>query len=93
MAPSPAALQAAPLLAVVADPVRWRILAGLSGRPRCVCAIQEDVEISASLLSYHLKQLREAGLVEATRRGRWIDYTLAADAHERLSAALPTVGR
>jgi len=93
MAPSPAAVQAAPLLAVVADPVRWRILAGLSGQPRCVCAIQDDVEISASLLSYHLKQLRAAGLVQATRRGKWIDYTLAADAHDRLAAALPTVGR
>ena len=59
------------------SPTRWR----------------SDVEISASLLSYHLKQLREAGLVQATRRGKWIDYTLAADAHDRLAAALPTVGR
>ena len=90
MAPSISEVDAAPLLAVVADPVRWRILAGLSDEPRCVCAIQDDVEISASLLSYHLKQLREAGLVEATRRGKWIDYTLADDAHERLAAALPT---
>jgi len=83
-------VDAAPLLAVVAEPVRWRILAGLSDKPRCVCAIQDDVEISPSLLSYHLKALREAGLVAATRRGKWIDYTLAPDAHDRLAAALPT---
>lgn len=83
-------MDAAPLLAVVAEPVRWRILAGLSDQPRCVCAIQDDVEISPSLLSYHLKALREAGLVTATRRGKWIDYTLAPDAHDRLAAALPT---
>lgn len=83
-------MDAAPLLAVAAEPVRWRILAGLSDEPRCVCAIQDDVDVSASLLSYHLKALREAGLVTATRRGKWIDYTLAADAHDRLSAALPT---
>jgi ArsR family transcriptional regulator len=83
-------VDAAPLLAVVAEPVRWRILAGLSDKPRCVCAIQDDVEISPSLLSYHLKALREAGLVTATRRGKWIDYTLAPDAHDRLAAALPT---
>ncbi len=93
MAPGAAAVDAARLLAVVADPVRWRILAGLSDQPRCVCAIQDDVEISPSLLSYHLKQLREAGLVEGTWRGRWIDYTLAADAADRLAAALPTAGR
>ena len=83
-------MDAAPLLAVAAEPVRWRILAGLSDEPRCVCAIQDDVEISPSLLSYHLKALREAGLVTATRRGKWIDYTLAPDAHDRLAAALPT---
>jgi ArsR family transcriptional regulator len=81
------------LLAVVAEPVRWRILAGLSDEPRCVCAIQDDVDVSPSLLSYHLKALRDAGLVRAARRGRWIDYTLAADAPERLAAALPTAGR
>lgn len=90
MAPSPAAVDAAALLAVVADPVRWRILSGMTDRPRCVCAIQDEVEISPSLLSYHLKVLREAGLVEASRRGRWIDYTLAPEAHDRLAAALPT---
>ena len=87
------AVDAARLLAVVADPVRWRILAGLSDEPRCVCAIQEEVAISPSLLSYHLRALREAGLVHAARRGRWIDYTLAADARDRLAAALPTTGR
>lgn len=85
MAPS----DAAPLLGVAAEPVRWRILAGLSDRPRCVCEIQDEVDVSPSLLSYHLKVLREAGLVRATRRGRWIDYTLAPDAHDRLAAALP----
>ena len=83
----------AALLAVVADPVRWRILAGLGGEPRCVCVIQDDVEISASLLSYHLKVLREAGLVTAARRGRWIDYRLVPDAHDRIVAALPIAGR
>ena len=93
MARSRDAVDAAPLLAVVADPVRWRILSGMSASPRCVCVIQDEVDISPSLLSYHLKVLREAGLVTAARRGRWIDYTLARDAHDRLAAALPTAGR
>jgi ArsR family transcriptional regulator len=87
---SPDVRVAAPLLALAADPIRWRILSSVSEEPRCVCAIQTDVDVAPSLLSYHLKALREAGLVHATRRGRWIDYTLAPDAHDRLAAALPT---
>jgi len=86
------AVDRAALLDVVADPIRWRILAGLGNEPRCVCAIQSDVDVSASLVSYHLKVLREAGLISAARRGRWIDYTLAPDAHDRIVAALPTAG-
>lgn len=89
-APTLAVEDAATLLAAAADPVRWRILAGLGARPRCVCEIQADVGISPSLLSYHLRVLRDAGLVTTRRRGRWIDYALEAEAHDRLAAALPT---
>ncbi len=78
------------LLAAVSDPIRWTILTRLARAPSCVCDIQEHVPIAANLLSYHLKVLREAGLVTTTRRGRWVDYALAADAHARLSTALPT---
>ena len=78
------------LLQAVADPVRWTVLNRLAVAPSCVCDIQEHVPIAANLLSYHLKALREAGLVTATRRGRWIDYALAPDAIDRMTAALPT---
>ncbi len=77
------------LLAAVADPVRWTVLAGLAQSPRCVCDLQKWVPIAANLLSYHLKVLREAGLVTTSRRGRWIDYALAGDALDRMRAALP----
>ena len=40
-------------------------------------------------MSYHLKVLREAGLVTTSRRGRWVDYALAPGAPERMRAALP----
>ena len=73
----------------VADPVRWAVLAMLVEAPWCVCKIQEQIPIAGNLLSYHLKVLREAGLVSASRRGRWVDYALAHDAAERMSAALP----
>ena len=59
--------------------------------PRCVCKIQEQIPIAGNLLSYHLKVLREVGLVSTSRRGRWVDYALAHDAPERMRAALPGV--
>ena len=77
------------LLCVAADPVRWRLLAALAGGTRCVCELQPAAGVTAPALSHHLKVLREAGLVTAARRGRWIDYTLAPDAAARLRAALP----
>ena len=78
------------LLSAAADPVRWTVLhhLALSGTS-CVCDLQERVPVAASLLSYHLKVLRDAGLVTTARRGRWIDYTLTDDAAKRLTAALP----
>ena len=82
--------EAAALLAVAADPVRLTLLSRLAASgTRCVCDLQLDPPIPANLLSYHLRALRDAGLVTTARRGRWVDYTLAEDALERLHAALP----
>ena len=77
------------VLQAVADPVRWAVLAMLADAPRCVCKLQEQIPIAGNLLSYHLKVLREAGLVATSRRGRWVDYALADDAPERMREALP----
>jgi len=77
------------LLQVVADPVRWTVLQRLTAEPSCVCDLQEHVPVAPNLLSYHLKVLRDAGLVTASRRGRWVDYALAPDAADRMRAALP----
>ena len=57
-----------------------------------MCELRTEPEIPANLLSYHLKVLREAGLVVGTRRGRWIDYQLTEGAMDRLHAALPVQG-
>ncbi|MGN8247420.1 ArsR/SmtB family transcription factor [Cellulomonas soli] len=93
MVETTAAEQTAPeriaLLQAVADPVRWTVLHLLAERPRCVCNLQEHVDVAGNLLSYHLKVLREAGLVTSSRRGRWVDYALVDDARDRMAAALP----
>lgn len=80
---------AAGLLTAVADPVRLQLLHLLVGGTRCVCDLQPEPPIPGNLLSYHLKVLREAGLIEGARRGRWIDYSLTDGALDRLRAALP----
>ena len=80
---------AAELLSAVADPVRLQLIGLLSAGPSCVCDLQADVPIPGNLLSYHLKVLREAGLIVGTRRGRWIDYTLADGAAELVRSAMP----
>ena len=60
--------------------------------PGALCDLQPVGGVAPNVLSYHLKVLREAGLVTAAKRGRWVDYTLADDAHARIAAALPTAG-
>lgn len=74
----------------MSDPIRLLILDELSREQRCVCELQEALDIAPNLLSYHLRILREAGLVESGRRGRWVDYRLADDAAAAITVALPS---
>lgn len=76
-------------ISAIGDPIRLRILEMLTPGGRCVCDIQEGIEVAANLLSYHQRVLREAGLVEAERRGRWVDHRLAPDASAIVTEALP----
>jgi ArsR family transcriptional regulator len=73
----------------LSDPIRLSILDHLHRDQRCVCELQEALDIAPNLLSYHLRILREAGLVESTRRGRWVDYRLSDGAAATVAAALP----
>ena len=59
------------------DPVRFAIVSELRGGTRCACVLADVAGVSPSLLSHHLKTLRDVGLVTSERRGRWIDYTLS----------------
>ncbi len=79
----------ASIFGALSDPIRLSILDQLSRDQRCVCELQEALEVAPNLLSYHLRILREADLVESTRRGRWVDYRLSDDAAAKLAAALP----
>lgn len=63
-------------LAALADPARLAIVGLLGEGEQCVCDLQERIPMATNLLSYHLRVLRDARLVVATRRGRWMDYRL-----------------
>ncbi len=62
------------------DPTRLRIVRELVHGTCCVCELRDRIGVSGSLLSHHLMVLRDAGLVAASRRGRWVDYTLDVEA-------------
>ncbi len=76
------------LCRALGDPVRLAIVNELRRGPQCACALAEVASVSPSLLSHHLKTLRDAGLITGERRGRWIDYSLDAEVIERLSGSL-----
>ncbi len=79
--PSPSPLaDAAPTLRVLADPVRAAILDLLAAEDLCVCHLQDELGIKQTLVSHHLRALREAGLVESDPAGRFTYYRLSAGA-------------
>jgi DNA-binding transcriptional ArsR family regulator len=73
----------------LADPTRVAIVNRLAGADEvCVCDLTDEFELSQPTISHHLKILRDAGLVAATRRGTWSYYRLVPDAVATLAGAL-----
>jgi ArsR family transcriptional regulator, arsenate/arsenite/antimonite-responsive transcriptional repressor len=79
----------------LADANRLRIVELLRVHERCVCDLTAQLALRQSLLSFHLKALKDAGLVSDRRQGRWAYYALNRAAFARLEAfvgSLPSVG-
>lgn len=73
----------------LSDETRLGILARLTHGERCVCELTDELDAAQSRLSFHLKVLKDAGLVTDRRDGRWMYYTLNQDV---LSEAGVTLG-
>jgi len=58
----------------LADPTRLRIMILLRRRELCVCELMYILEMEQSRVSHHMRVLREAGIAEDVREGRWIIY-------------------
>ncbi len=66
------------LAKIFSDPNRVKIAALLQREEGvCVCEICDTLSLSQPLVSRHLKQMREAGLVSARHSGKWMVYTLS----------------
>jgi ArsR family transcriptional regulator, arsenate/arsenite/antimonite-responsive transcriptional repressor len=73
----------------LADPTRIAIVNHLSAADEvCVCNLTASFDLSQPTISHHLRILRDAGLVESTRRGTWAYYRLVPEAVEVLRGAL-----
>ena len=64
----------------LSDMKRLRILEILRSGESCVCDLAGSLGIRQSLLSFHLRTLRDAGLVSDRKEGRWVHYALNEEA-------------
>jgi len=68
------------LFRALGDETRLRLLEQLHGGEQCVCDLTGELEASQSRLSFHLKTLKDAGLVRDRRDGRWMYYSVNPEA-------------
>ena len=61
------------------DENRFRILMMLLEKPLCVCELLEVLDIKGGTISAHLKLLKNAGLINQKKEGRWIVYSIASE--------------
>ncbi|PIZ65456.1 transcriptional regulator [Candidatus Roizmanbacteria bacterium CG_4_10_14_0_2_um_filter_36_9] len=66
----------ASILKIVSEESRLKLLCILREGEHCVCEIMEHVDLSQSLISHHLKDLKETGVVTNEKRGLRVYYSL-----------------
>ena len=81
----------AQLCNALADEARVEIVARLLDGEKCVCDLTDALDTGQSRLSYHLKVLKDAGLVADRREGRWSYYTLTRDAFVEAESLLASL--
>jgi ArsR family transcriptional regulator, arsenate/arsenite/antimonite-responsive transcriptional repressor len=92
--PAETAAALAPAFKALGDPVRLQLMSMIASAPdgeSCVCELTPAFSLSGPTISHHLKTLREAGLVQAQRRGTWVYYRAQPELLRQL-ASLLTIG-
>ena len=83
--------EASRLFHALSEPTRLRILEQLKGGEQCVCELTEAFNTGQSRLSFHLRVLKEAGLINDRPEGRWIYYSLNLEGIKELAAFVDTL--
>jgi ArsR family transcriptional regulator len=76
------------LFKALGDETRMRLIEQLRAGEHCVCDLTDELEASQPRLSFHLKTLKDAGLVTDRREGRWVYYALNPEAFATLERVL-----
>jgi ArsR family transcriptional regulator len=89
--PAESAALLAPAFKALGDPVRLQLMSMIASAPNgeiCVCDLTPAFILSGPTISHHLKTLREAGLVDAERRGTWVYYRAEPGIMRQLASLL-----
>ena len=73
-------------LKIVSVPSKAKILMILMKAPHCVCDLMTHTKLSQTLISHHLSDLAEAGLVRSDKNGAFVDYFLTAKGRKLMDA-------
>ena len=82
---------AAALFHALSDETRLELLDRLKSGERCVCELTDAMKAAQSRLSFHLKVLKDAGLILDRREGRWMYYSINPDAINELDEVVDTL--
>lgn len=63
----------------LADPNRLRAFAAVQEHELCVCQIVELLKLAPSTVSKHMSLLHDAGLVQSSKRGKWVYYSMTRE--------------
>src|SRR5215831_3390730 len=90
--PAPADLQkTARLFHALSDSTRLEIVEMLRNGECCVCELQDELRAAQSRLSFHLKVLKDAGLVTDRKEGRWVYYAIDSVSLDELTDAVASL--
>lgn len=78
-----AEVSCAELLKVLADETRLAVVRQLMAGPKQVGEINQELQVEKTLLSHHLRVLRDAKIVEAERRGKGVLYRLSPEVESK----------
>jgi ArsR family transcriptional regulator len=83
--------RAVDLFHALSDETRLEIIELLRKGERCVCELTDSLDAAQSRLSFHLRVLRDAGVVRDRKDGRWVHYELEPGAFEEIETLVASM--